>query len=171
MRSPTNSAFLFSPHTWGWTLFKALRRMSDKSFPHTRGDGPLTEEQIADIHKFSPHTWGWTFWQDRSRERACVFPTHVGMDLTERISGYHAEISFPHTRGDGPLPIVLDDSLTGFSPHTWGWTRVLGASADQCKVFPTHVGMDLHCFRIYSARQSFPHTRGDGPAFALVLEI
>ena len=179
-RVPSDSSF--SPHTWGWTdaadLADAVlevfpthvgmdRSQSTgttlhRSFPHTRGDGPLTEVQPITVTTFSPHTWGWTVFSGIYTVGGEVFPTHVGMDrccLSHRPVPY----GFPHTRGDGPLCLVSLALLVGFSPHTWGWTVFGVSTLAENVVFPTHVGMDRATSPISLSPMSFPHTRGDGP--------
>ena len=73
-------AEMFSPHPWGWTELITLLndpiyvfptpvgmdrdfrdiRSALSRFPHTRGDGPATDEPFHPTPKFSPHPWGWT---------------------------------------------------------------------------------------------------------------
>ncbi len=77
-----------------------------KSFPHTRGDGPVLKSKIGDFGPFSPHTWGWTHNTLSHQRRRAVFPTHVGMDHKRMISADLFE-GFPHTRGDGPPRFLL----------------------------------------------------------------
>ena len=50
-------------------------------FPHTRGGGPVPDDDILIIHEFSPHAWGWTVSQRASKPIPIVFPTRVGVDL------------------------------------------------------------------------------------------
>ena len=131
----------FSPHPWGWTGLYTLRvdgctvfptpvgmdrsgvrGFKDRhSFPHTRGDGPKLVFAISLFCPFSPHPWGWTAVGRLSAIRTLVFPTPVGMDRghSDRNSGM---VSFPHTRGDGPLIERGALKRTEFSPHPWGWT-------------------------------------------------
>ena len=51
-----------------------------RSFPHTRGDGPVSN-MVTDMAKmFSPHPWGWTVVGKYYGGTGFVFPTPVGMD-------------------------------------------------------------------------------------------
>ena len=70
-----------------------------------------------------------------------VFPTPVGMD---RLRKHFAilGLSFPHTRGDGPLTSSHFAMMRSFSPHPWGWTVHTSRTGDGHRVFPTPVGMD-----------------------------
>ena len=140
----------FSPHTWGWTWTNATLFLCcavfpthvgmdlpsknwhnrTRRFPHTRGDGPSAAFDASTGHEFSPHTWGWTWTINRSAVWIFVFPTHVGMDLRTFLICF-STFRFPHTRGDGPF--VFSTALIDimFSPHTWGWTSSVLASASQ----------------------------------------
>ena len=91
-----------------------------------------------------------------------VFPTHVGMDRSERRTEMRAK-GIPHTRGDGPRDGVTYTGEHMYSPHTWGWTAARAAAVGCGAVFPTHVGMDRDPGRHYRAMHRIPHTRGDGP--------
>jgi len=74
---------------------------------------------------------------------------------------------FPHTRGDGPQREGLPDPRCEFSPHAWGWTVPLQRIRIRPGVFPTRVGMDRLRVTPEEFAESFPHTRGDGPALHL----
>ncbi len=74
-------------------------------------------------------------------------------------------LSFPHTRGDGPIHTTVALFERQFSPHTWGWTFDIVPYYFPRYVFPTHVGMDLIAEAPQLFEQSFPHTRGDGPGY------
>jgi len=143
-------------------LFTILSPKLDQRFPHTRGDGPYDGDLEFSDEMFSPHTWGWTLLEPNFRTCKQVFPTHVGMDL--RVNGIEISVhSFPHTRGDGPMPEPPCYTERTFSPHTWGWTRTRAGTRANVPVFPTHVGMDLLSSASSKTFLCFPHTRGDGP--------
>ena len=71
-------------------------------FPHTRGGGPGEDILATGAPRFSPHAWGWTYASDLNETRNKVFPTRVGVDLVVEFIA-PPPISFPHTRGGGPL--------------------------------------------------------------------
>ena len=57
-----------------------------------------------------------------------------------------------------------------FSPHAWGWSAVVQGGTASAIVFPTRVGMVRCCLPGRKRAGRFPHTRGDGPTYALLLE-
>ncbi len=151
----------FSPHAWGWTavphthfhkpavfptrvgMDRRLNWMlrSSLCFPHTRGDGPSSRSPCATVMSFSPHAWGWTALRRRDLHTRSVFPTRVGMDRSSRIPNLLL-LSFPHTRGDGPMQSQISQQKIEFSPHAWGWTVCSLRAWRLHRVFPTRVGMD-----------------------------
>jgi len=45
----------------------------------------------------------------------------VGVDLAD-VPGMQFILSFPHTRGGGPITAGSLTISVEFSPHAWGWT-------------------------------------------------
>ena len=137
-----HSAYVFSPHTRGWSpradannamarVFPAHAGMvparnqtleARDGFPRTRGDGPLGG---ADV-EVTP----------------AVFPAHAGMVQ--------------------PCVIAVS-SCPVFSPHTRGWSRDSKARIASADVFPAHAGMVRTLALVATPCSSFPRTRGDGP--------
>ena len=70
-------------------------------FPHTRGGVPGPSADPADL--------------------LLVFPTHVGVYLTDVVPGL-IPAGFPHTRGGVPVYPSSELEYMTFSPHTWGCT-------------------------------------------------
>ena len=70
---------------------------------------------------------------------------------------------FPRPRGDGPIPASLQESPTGVSPPTRGWTGPTRCRVEVSSGFPAHAGMDLFSDGIHSGVARFPRPRGDGP--------
>ena len=133
-----------------------------KSFPHTRGGGPVGKSSFTSQIRFSPHAWGWTATLSTGHLGQLVFPTRVGVDLG--ISGDCIQYpSFPHTRGGGPMCSMKVYFCPTFSPHAWGWTYRAARISERGCVFPTRVGVDLYKFLKEHSDWSFPHTRGGGP--------
>ena len=190
---PPIAARRFPPHTRGWTCHArssqsteavspahagmdrpgALRGRTSRSFPRTRGDGPLLWSNIQTLQPFPPHTRGWTLILLHPGAHLFVSPAHAGMDRTRgrRTRGPHR---FPRTRGDGPAASPRIALRLMFPPHTRGWTAGAHARAVRRRVSPAHAGMDrgaswctgsLGCFpRTRVALGCFPRTRGDGPS-------
>ena len=53
--------------------------------------------------------------------------------------------------------------VSRFSPHAWGWTRVMSIGVIQVEVFPTRVGVGRGRSIAAPLPVRFPHTRGGGP--------
>ena len=93
------SAFVISPHPWGWPAPNPLRpathvdfptpvgmarlfgfgAASRRRFPHTRGDGPNLRLTCSTPCLISPHPWGWPACRGSFRLFRRDFPTPVGM--------------------------------------------------------------------------------------------
>ena len=70
---------------------------------------------------------------------------------------------FPHTRGDGPVSVIVSHRRIQFSPHAWGWSDGTIRMLHTQVVFPTRVGMVRRPRLTPCGTSCFPHTRGDGP--------
>ena len=133
-----------------------------RSFPHARGDGPLSGAFGAPSPGFSPRPWGWSACIAQVYPFGNVFPTPVGMVRVEN-STTGADACFPHARGDGPPFKFIRRINQEFSPRPWGWSMLFRAADLEGFVFPTPVGMvRLRTWPIRTMR-GFPHARGDGP--------
>ncbi len=106
--------------------------------------------------------WGCTGRQRSVLPVTPVFPTHVGVYLTNRRPRPHNP-SFPHTCGG--VPVLFDERLISheFSPHMWGCTQGCETAICTVKVFPTHVGVYLSTGDFGHIFESFPHTCGGVP--------
>ena len=174
-----NLSHALSPPAWGWVrkppavglgrvVFptrvgmvreRALSQHPGGSFPHPRGDGPLSLRRFRRDCGF-PHR-GWSVISLAANDLERVFPTrggvrerwptflrgcvfHPGMvrTMSPRVIG---PPSFPHPRGDGPRSPRLFPSQLWFSPPAWGMVR-----------------QDTLLRR---SKMSFPHPRGDGPIY------
>ena len=67
--------------------------------PHTRGDDPVTKEDIEATVDLSPHAWG-------------MIPNTVGAKIKGKTC--------PHTRGDDPYFLRVKQKSDCLSPHAWG---------------------------------------------------
>ena len=97
----------FSPRPWGWSglceytfsparvfptpvgmvRLVAASRSLGSSFPHARGDGPLSDLTPLVAHPFSPRPWGWSVAIGIAKIKNSVFPTPVGMVRTVADQG------------------------------------------------------------------------------------
>ena len=177
---------MVSPHTRGWTLKTALFNPLDAGFPahagmdpgcrfggarrygfpRTRGDGPCPARPRGRRDAVSPHTRGWTPHRAMAGVRPHGFPAHAGMDPIVPKSPC-CRCRFPRTRGDGPVPDLVDLDIEMVSPHTRGWTRSGRPSPTWRPGFPAHAGMDPGRRPIAPGAVRFPRTRGDGPSTRL----
>ena len=110
----------------------------------------------------SPHTRGWTPDLPIRPFRSAGFPAHAGMDPGFRCCS-KVSTGLPRTRGDGPRRLAPPSRTTRASPHTRGWTQLVGLGADQPHGFPAHAGMDPRRASRQASRPGLPRTRGDGP--------
>ena len=154
----------FSPRPWGWSGRLAHGLRNGVVFPHARGDGPRWDMRSGAPIWFSPRPWGWSVFQRGflvgGRRR--VFPTPVGM-VRSSPNTWACPTSFPHARGDGPLPMSWSAVWFGFSPRPWGWSARRTADGALRPVFPTPVGMVRGFVAGDHSSPGFPHARGDGP--------
>jgi len=129
----------FSPHAWGFTVWKCPAGWQDVRFPHTRGDVPAQRVACTAFMR--------------------VFPTRVGM--YRRVEhGYTSNSSFPHTRGDVPMSKIWFATGMPFSPHAWGCSALAGCPSVGPIVFPTLVGMYRRRLHQMDRTFRFPHMRG-----------
>src|ERR1700730_13812701 len=77
----TERKWVFSPRTWGWSVFWVN----------------IVGDQVV-----SPRTWGWSGCFLHICDGNQVLPTHVGM-VQAGTSTSSGLFSSPHTRGDGPV--------------------------------------------------------------------
>jgi len=128
-----------SPHTWGCFFLIGERATMQKVFPthvgvfpgaawpcggryglpHTRGGVSIAACSFAFCSGSSPHTWGCFRPKIRQILRLAVFPTHVGVFLTNSPAGY-SPVCLPHTRGGVSCMTIFILSPFQSSPHTWG---------------------------------------------------
>ena len=88
-----------------------------------------------------------------------VFPTHVGVFLTEAFLSAAAS-SLPHACG-GVSPITASlPRHTVSSPRMWGCFRYAITPSIRTKVFPTHVGVFLDYGHIKKRDSGLPHACG-----------
>ena len=51
---------VFSPHAWGWTVWKTNVALANYVFPTRVGVDRNAYSRIRWKTRFSPHAWGWT---------------------------------------------------------------------------------------------------------------
>ena len=127
----------FSPHAWGWTALAALVSSWVFRFPHTRGGGPAKCHEPNSFTWRFPHTRGGGPHLLHSRRRwTPVFPTRVGVDRSRSVH-LRAISRFPHTRGGGPTGTSSKPRRKQRFPHTRGGGPIrLQQSTPQPKFSP-----------------------------------
>ena len=130
-----------------------------QGLPHARGGVSYSSIKMPNGQESSPRTWG-CFRLDQVRWKAIpVFPTHVGVFLTD-ISRACSLQRLPHARGG--VSELMDDSAhkQTSSPRTWGCFHMEFERIAWPGVFPTHVGVFLKNCILVRPRISLPHARG-----------
>ena len=74
-------------------------------------------------------------------------------------------LSFPRTRGDGPVNRTHSSGRCRFPPHARGWTGREMRELPDLGVSPARAGMDRTRGTGGIPTRRFPRTRGDGPAY------
>ncbi len=132
--------------------------MDDRSSPRTWGCFPA-----APHHRHgggsSPRTWGCFSPAGQQAPARDVFPTHVGVFLTDWIDAA-AAASLPHARGGVSCMSASAKRGARSSPRTWGCFFWLLARSGAALVFPTHVGVFLSSGCSRSVQRRLPHARG-----------
>ena len=68
---------------------------------------------------FSPPAWGWSVGLIGSILQAPVLPTRVGM-VRDPHGARRMRHGSPHPRGDGPQRVLMESTITKFSPPAIG---------------------------------------------------
>ena len=115
-----------------------------KCSPHTRGWTGKGAEICRGNVSCSPHTRGWTAAETLALAMTQGVPRTRGDGPRYQRAPYGSQEVFPAHAGMDRISTPSDIGESGCSPHTRGWTVVLGQGA---------------CLLV-----SVPRTRGDGPA-------
>ena len=120
LRTWSASASIF-PVFAGMVLMRNCMPCSLSHFPRIRGDGPPDSAVPAPITAFSPYSRGWSLPAHMHLIPGAIFPVFAGMVLL-RDSSCSATSYFPRIRGDGPMPLGLNQLPCVFSPYSRGWS-------------------------------------------------
>ena len=132
------------------------------NFPHACGGEPYDKGTRVRVDGFSPRMWGWAPLMILSLYQHPIFPTHVGVSLSEDTSMYNSNY-FPHACGGEPLAACIPSNGTPFSPRMWGWALAKEQRRLSRKIFPTHVGVSLWMIVPGVLTVYFPHACGGEP--------
>ena len=107
------------PTCVGVFLKKMIGTQTQSCLPHMRGGVSFIIETVENRVRSSPHAWG-CFPVARSyvRQRQ-VFPTCVGVFLSERMN-CKIYFSLPHMRGGVSHTVKFQCGFSMSSPHAWG---------------------------------------------------
>ncbi len=130
--------------------------------PRTRGDGPSAHDGHIAADSCSPHPWGWSRGVDGADGDGLLLPAPVGMVPCTHAT-HRDSLAAPRTRGDGPPSVVSSRSLTGCSPHPWGWSPGGRRGVSGVRLLPAPVGMVPGTTAYDRLQAAAPRTRGDGP--------
>ena len=111
------------------------------------------------LHRSSPRTWGCFFSFGGSIFWELVFPTHVGVFLTDRVL-HLAGTRLPHARGGVSMVSPAVMLCSSSSPRTWGCFFMNSKFMGMVYVFPTHVGVFPKEERDQWRERRLPHARG-----------
>ena len=141
---------------------KASSHFILETLPHTRGGVPLSRFCRQATSSSSPHTWGCPLSYMFPMLSALLFPTHVGVSLSDKNTE-QKYFALPHTRGGVPHLVSFPLATLNSSPHTWGCPYGLVEALPEATLFPTHVGVSLKMRLIAYDKKALPHTRGGVP--------
>ena len=110
-------------------------------FPRTRGDGPYGYLVPRGNIVFPPHARGWTLATEHTSSNRLVSPARAGMDHGRSVDMW-SRVSFPRTRGDGPVTKMDQKDFGRLPPHARGWTYARVAVEGSKYASPARAGMD-----------------------------
>ena len=142
-------------------VFLATRRRLDlhRSLPHARGGVSRICAVRAIAGASSPRPWGCFRGRDRGARLLPVFPTPVGVFLSDG-STPGAAISLPHARGGVSSRMLRAWCSDWSSPRPWGCFLNVLALLPVIEVFPTPVGVFPTARPFPAPSSRLPHARG-----------
>jgi len=111
-----------SPAPAGMDLIASVQWTPRLRLPRTRGDGPPGVCGCCGGARAPPHPRGWTRPADPGARPAAGSPAPAGMD-PQGGTTLTVVARLPRTRGDGPVPALLDHGPSAAPPHPRGWTQ------------------------------------------------
>ena len=110
------------------------------SLPHACGGVSSVAARSVKVARSSPRMWG-CFWETGENVKALeVFPTHVGVFLTNRYISPEW-YGLPHACGGVSSFTPSTSQTKASSPRMWGCFRPWASREAASPVFPTHVGV------------------------------
>ena len=127
--------------------------------PHARGGVSNFKYICAGLRGSSPRPWGCFSSPASSTTNTGVFPTPVGVFLTEPI-GWEFCSGLPHTHKNISSASISIRCQIESSPHPWGCFLLKIYKTPEGLVFPTPVGVFLNDILLAIDAASLPHARG-----------
>ena len=130
-----------------------------RCLPHVRGGVSLSSPFKSLCKLSSPRSWGCFLYWSLVPYPLLVFPTFVGVFLSNCLSDKD-HFSLPHVRGGVSSPLSSSSSSISSSPRSWGC--FCGGKGAVCpwRVFPTSVGVFLYLKQLNSTNGGLPHVCG-----------
>ncbi len=134
--------------------------------PRTRGDAPLSEDEMRGMKVSAPHPRGCSLASLRARLATLVGPAPAGMlrGLTPAII---LTTGRPRTRGDAPITPPTHAGPVPSAPHPRGCSPQRGRDARHESVGPAPAGMLPRLAPRPPRHPRRPRTRGDAPSAAI----
>ncbi len=114
--------------------------MGINCLPHASGGVSLLQVASDGRSESSPRQWGCFYSRAMGMAGQRVFPTPVGVFLTDGDKGKAAD-SLPHASGGVSNYLALLDEVHGSSPRQWGCFPTIPFCFHLRCVFPTPVGV------------------------------
>ena len=139
--------------------FASARRFTAPGLPHARGGVSTGRDRLDSFCPSSPRPWGCFSARPHYHAIIFVFPTPVGVFLSES-NKRRMLVRLPHARGGVSAKAVWVSCSSRSSPRPWGCFPEPLPLRDSCKVFPTPVGVFLNLRKGVENAKGLPHARG-----------
>ena len=153
-----HSGRVFPTHVGVFLLYvKLFERL--EGLPHACGGVSALSTRLMSEALSSPRMWGCFSTAFAVHSSRGVFPTHVGVFPSTRLSMPFSR-RLPHACGGVSVPGLSSFAGWTSSPRMWGCFRAEKRRYQEACVFPTHVGVFHHFGAIYFGHVSLPHACG-----------
>ena len=147
------------PTPVGVFLSRLSASRSFSSLPHARGGVSALQRNRNGIPRSSPRPWGCFYRSPCQISPSQVFPTPVGVFLTQ-ITRFYFCCCLPHARGGVSLYRWCRKTTPESSPRPWGCFLRIRTAGSPGLVFPTPVGVFLDDPDHEIPMGRLPHARG-----------
>ena len=147
------------PTPVGVFLFFTGNKLSKQGLPHARGGVSAIRDGDGTGDASSPRPWGCFSSAKLILLIVLVFPTPVGVFLTNATARWPSP-GLPHARGGVSSAAIKAASEKLSSPRPWGCFYRTVSAVRPATVFPTPVGVFPVMIDIDSMIKGLPHARG-----------